>query len=521
MSDFENLFFRLQNGNDVRGIAIATEEAPATLTKDMVAFITRAFASWLSGKTNKAKDELRIGVGHDSRLSAEMMEAGCLIGLAGTQIFLCHLSSTPSMFQSTVYEESNFDAAIMITASHLPYPRNGLKFFTREGALEKSQLTEILKLAVELAEKYGSEDTEAIVKAALPEEAGGQVQDFDLVDVYSRHMCDYVKKQVQAPDYDQPLAGLHIVLDAGNGAAGFFADKILAALGADTAGSICLNPDGTFPVHVPNPENSVAMDAIRKATLDAHADLGVIFDCDGDRGAVVLSDGKEVNRNRLIAMLAKIVSEDYPGTTIVTDSVTSDELADFLEGTLKMKHLRFKRGYKNVINKGIELNAAGQDCELAIETSGHGAFKDNYFSDDGAYIGIKIICQLARMRQKGLQLESLLEGFAEPAEAVERRYAIVDEPGDERDFHSYGASVIEAFRAFAGQNENLSLVEPNYEGVRVAFDNGSVKGWMLVRQSLHDPEIPVNIEAKQNGGVQAILDCTNDFFAQFTRLKLK
>ena len=56
------------------------------------------------------------------------------------------------------------------------------------------------------------------------------------------------------------------------------------------------------------------------------------------------------------AMMAAILAPDYPGSTIVTDSVTSDELTEFLQGALGLRHLRFKRGYKNVINKSIALN---------------------------------------------------------------------------------------------------------------------------------------------------------------------
>ena len=73
--------------------------------------------------------------------------------------------------------------------------------------------------------------------------------------------------------------------------------------------------------------------------MAAKADLGVIFDCDGDRGAVVFSDGTEVNRNTLIALLGVIVAEQAPGSTIVTDSVTSDELAVFLTEELGLKPL--------------------------------------------------------------------------------------------------------------------------------------------------------------------------------------
>ncbi len=73
-------------------------------------------------------------------------------------------------------------------------------------------------------------------------------------------------------------------------------------------------------------------------------------------------------------MQAAITLRDFPGTTIVTDSVTSNGLTDFIK-LRGGKHLRWKRGYKNVITKGIELNNAGTQTELMMETSGHGAMK--------------------------------------------------------------------------------------------------------------------------------------------------
>ena len=176
----------------------------------------------------------------------------------------------------------------------------------------------------------------------------------------------------------KPLAGLHVVVDAGNGAGGFFAERVLDELGADISGSQFLNPDGMFPNHIPNPENAKAMEAIKSAVLDNQADLGIIFDTDVDRMSAVLSDGSEVNRDAIIAMMAAIIAEDYPGGTIVTDSVTSDRLTRFLEG-IGMKQHRFKRGYKNVINESKRLNEEGIVSPLAIETSGHGALSENYF----------------------------------------------------------------------------------------------------------------------------------------------
>ena len=303
-------------------------------------------------------------------------------------------------------------------------------------------------------------------------------------------------------------------MDAGNGASGFFASSILEPLGADTSGSVYLDPDGTFPNHIPNPENKAAMEAARAATVGAGADLGVIFDCDGDRAAVVFPDGTEVNRNALIALLSVIVSESAPGSTVVTDSVTSDELAQFITDRLGMKHLRFKRGYKNVINKGIELNEAGERCELAIETSGHGAFKENYFSDDGAYICVKIIIKMAQLRREGRKIESLIADLKTPAESQEVRFSIQAE-----DFRAVGEKVLADFTEFVKEHQSWKIVEPNYEGVRVAFDDEEVKGWMLVRMSLHDPVLPMNVEAEKEGGADVILGRLDPFFARYPELK--
>ena len=122
---------------------------------------------------------------------------------------------------------------------------------------------------------------------------------------------------------------MRIVVDAGNGAGGFFA-ALLASLGADTTGSQFLDPNGLFPNHAPNPEDADAMAALSAAVVRSGADLGLIFDTDCDRGAVVGPDGQEINRNRLIAALAAIVLKECPGGTIVTDSVTSTGLAEFI-----------------------------------------------------------------------------------------------------------------------------------------------------------------------------------------------
>ena len=150
------------------------------------------------------------------------------------------------------------------------------------------------------------------------------------------------------------------------------------------------------------------MASIRSAVLKNNADLGIIFDTDVDRSSAVDKFGNPISRNAIVALAAALVHKKHPGTAIVTDSTTSDELHDFLENELHVKHLRYRRGYKNVINKAIELNEHGIDCQLAIETSGHAAFKENFFLDDGAYLATLIVIEAALMLQQGQSIDQLI-----------------------------------------------------------------------------------------------------------------
>ena len=117
------------------------------------------------------------------------------------------------------------------------------------------------------------------------------------------------------------------------------------------------------------------MAAIRKAVLDSHADLGLIFDTDVDRMSAVLKNGKEISRNALIAMMAAILAPDYPGSTIVTDSVTSDELTEFLQGELGLRHLRFgapgcqagKFCFQGILAGTAGTAGIGQTCDLRVQ----------------------------------------------------------------------------------------------------------------------------------------------------------
>jgi phosphomannomutase len=503
MQDFN--WNKLQNGSDIRGVAIeGVPNENVNLTPEIAKILGQSFASWLSQKVNKTTDKLTIGVGRDSRLSGPTIMDAVMDGITsvGSHVNDFEMASTPAMFMSTITAGFECDGAIMLTASHLPFNRNGLKFFTTEGGLEKQDISAILTLAA--TNKF------AIVSLT------GDISKRDFMSVYANQFVDQIRSAVNHPtSFEQPLSGLKIIVDAGNGAGGFYADRVLQPLGADTTGSQFLEPDGTFPNHVPNPEDPDAMAAICQAVIAHQADFGIIFDTDVDRSAAVDSTGKELNRNRLIGLISAIVLQEHPRSTIVTDSITSDGLTQFIQQDLGGTHHRFKRGYKNVINESVRLNQSGQASWVAIETSGHAAMKENHFLDDGAYLVSKLLIELAKSRLVGKKLTDLIANLQEPVESKELRIKI-----NANDFQAVGNQVIAQMQAFATSQPDWKIVPNNYEGVRVSCTSDSEDGWFLLRLSLHDPVIPVNIESNTAGGVDRIQNRLLSFLKSQANLDL-
>ena len=191
-------YTKLQNGSDIRGVAMeGIEGQHVNLTEQACRDIGRGFALWLRARLGK--DTLRVAVGRDSRLSGPQLALWLMEAMAaeGLQVTDLGMASTPAMFMSTVMPVYQFDGAIMITASHLPWNRNGFKFFTAEGGLEKADIQAILKRAstiYPIAEHYECEENE-------------------LMDMYAAHLRSIITRKVGGK-----LDGMKITVDAGNGA---------------------------------------------------------------------------------------------------------------------------------------------------------------------------------------------------------------------------------------------------------------------------------------------------------------
>jgi phosphomannomutase len=479
---------KLQNGSDIRGVALSTAEFTAELTEDAVREIASGLRTWL---LQHYAAPLKVAVGRDSRLSGEALQQALMTQLQaeGVTVIDCGLATTPALFMSTQFADFDCDAGVMLTASHLPYYFNGIKIFSKAGGAEKEDITFILSHP----------------EAHLADQPGAY-QQRDLLTPYAEDMVAKIRRGMQTEE-EQPLAGMKIIVDAGNGAGGFFADKVLRPLGADTNGSQFLEPDGHFPNHIPNPDNKEAMASITEAVLREQADLGIIFDTDVDRSAVVTKSGQPLNRNNMIAVLSKIILSEHPETSIVTNSPTSNHLKTFIE-SLGGHQVRYISGYRNVINKAIALNEAGIDAQLAIETSGHAAFKENYFLDDGAYVIAKILMLLPALRRQNISLEDLIATLQQPAETQELRFKI-----HASDYRSTGEQVIASLAQELPAGWQID--HENEEGVRIQVSTPYGEGWFLLRLSLHEPLLVLQIENDEAGHLPAIVSKISDFLLPF------
>ncbi|KAJ4973898.1 hypothetical protein NE237_007072 [Protea cynaroides] len=512
---------RLQNGPDIRGVAIEGEKGRTVdLSPAAVEAIAESFGEWVIDGLEKERrqqtvEDVRVSFGRDPRISGPSLSAAGFSGLAraGCLAFDMGLATTPACFMSTLLQPFAFDASIMMTASHLPYTRNGFKFFTPKGGLTAMEVEGLCDRA---ARKYANRMTKVSVTVNPPAR-------IDFMSAYARHLRDIIKERVNHPlHYDTPLKGFQIIVNAGNGSGGFFTWDVLDKLGADTFGSLNLNPDGMFPNHIPNPEDKIAMSLTRTAVLENSANLGIVFDTDVDRSGVVDDKGNSINGDRLIALMAAIVLREHPGTTIVTDARTSMGLTQFITNR-GGHHCLYRVGYRNVIDKGIQLNKEGIETHLMMETSGHGALKENHFLDDGAYMVVKTIIEMVRMKLAGSDegIGSLIKELEDPADSVELRMNILSEP---RYAKAKGAEIVEKFRNYVEEgwltgwefdtcgdcwvsegclvdtNDAPAAIDARMYRAKVSDEEHGQHGWLHIRQSIHNPNIAMNMQSSVQGG---------------------
>lgn len=417
------------------------------------------------------------------------------------------------------------DAGVMVSASHLPADRNGFKFFgsRQGGGFTKARVQQLCQIATQHVSKWQD-------AGFLPPSSGKDAvfcsEWVDFMPYYAATLKQAILREdkiySKAPSAsEKPLEGLRIVLNAGNGSGGFF-QQVLEDLGADVSKSVHLEPDPSFPAGVPNPEYAPMIDLTTRVCEVTNAHLGIMLDTDADRSGFVVprtvspdgqtcSDYEVLNRNRLIAVLSVIFAQTSPGCAVVTDSVTSEGLAKFLTQTLGLQHIRYLKGYANVIGKAKEVTERGlANAEMAIETSGHCAMKENGYLDDGTYTSVKVVSLLARIAREspGRSLLDLISELEELEHVREVRFKVMDGSLETTSLmFDFCALEIERMANINKNNDDATasweVDTENLEGIRVRI--GPSGGFFMLRKSLHDPIISLQVEASNKQEAQTVI----------------
>jgi len=420
---------------DIRGIY------GEQLTEELTEAIGRAAGTlFREAKINEAV------VGCDNRISSPSLSQSLIKGLLSTGCNVCDvgLTLTPMVYFS--WYGLKADAAIMVTASHNPARFNGFK------VTMKKDIVEGFKIA-------------NVIESGHFEKGQGQIRQADLTKPYFAEITGKVHLK----------RSLKVVIDAGNGTAGVFAPDLFRQLGCEVLELFCQS-DGNFPNHDPYPQKVEYYQKLVELVRQNQADLGIALDGDADRFNVCDEKGNFLGSDVLIAIFAKEILKENPGSKVVVNVVNSQSVIDFIKQVGGVPII-WKVGYPNIQRKLRQENAL-----LGGEISGHLYFADRYFGfDDALYTAVRLAELVASSNQKLSQIDSkissLLPGyFSTQEERIDC--------SDEKKFKIVGE--------IAGEwKKNFSDVL-DIDGARVQFADG----WGLVRASNTEPRLSIRAEAK-------------------------
>ncbi|MDD8014160.1 MAG: phosphomannomutase/phosphoglucomutase [Acidobacteriota bacterium] len=426
---------------DIRGIV------GKDLTGEVVEILGKALGTYFLGLEKRD-----VAVGRDCRLSSPAFSEALIKGLVSTGCRITNLGvvPTPLLYFSIFYK--NKEAGVMITGSHNPPEHNGFKMMAGEDTLYGETIREIHR----------------IIQGGRFAEGRGACADYDLVPEYT----DYVLNNVKLS------RGMRVVVDAGNGTAGFVAVPLLRKMGCDVIEQFC-EMDGHFPNHHPDPTLPEAMQSLIRKVRETQAELGIGYDGDGDRIGVVDDRGNIIWGDQLMVVFARDVLSSHPGAAVISEVKASKVLYDEI-AKLGGRPIMWKAGHSLIKQKIKEEKAV-----LAGEMSGHIFFADRWFGfDDAIYSTARLLEILSRSRVTlSERLSDLPKTYSTPEIRV---YA-----SDEVKFDI----VNEVRKALAAKYPVIDI-----DGVRAAFPHG----WGLVRASNTQAVLVLRFEAESPEALAAI-----------------
>jgi phosphomannomutase/phosphoglucomutase len=441
MADIITSIFRKY---DIRGTVVGD---PPQLTTTVALLVGKALGTYLP----KTFGIERVFVGRDNRVSSEGLQASMIEGLASTGIAVTDIGQ---VLTPTVYFASGSYAGkaggVQITGSHLDTRYNGIKMAYGALALADQQIQDLLKII--------QSDGFAIGHGTVD-------QDYAMT---SKHMAK-IQSMVKMA---RPLK---VVLDAGNGLSGTYVPPVLAALGLEVDCLYC-ESDGTYPNHLPNPEDPEMTVDLEKRVVELGADLGLAFDGDSDRCGFIDNHGHHIAADRLLALLAKDLLSRHKGAKVVFDVKASQALPEYIR-QYGGEPVMWKTGHSLMKLKMHEIGSP-----LGGEVSGHLFMGEEYYGfDDAPLVALRTLEIIARSGK------SISELFEDIPKLVATPEIILSAPDNIK------FSIIDEISAELAKDYEVFTLD----GVRATFEDG----WGLVRASNTQPAITLRFEAHSPAGV--------------------
>lgn len=341
----------------IRGIA------NIDLTNELAYKVGR-FGAYVLTK-HRDEGDITIVVGKDTRISCDMLEASLLAGILSVGVNVVQAGVIPTPGISYLVKHEGFDAGVMISASHNSFDYNGIKFFNHEG----------FKLPDNIEEEIESYlDGKELEKEIGPEAIGKLTRDESL----KEHYASYIKSLVE-----EDISPFRVVLDCANGATSELAASIFSELGVDTL-LLSHEPDG---ININKDCGSTHLDQLKQTLKDGDYDLGFAFDGDGDRVLAVDRHGEEVDGDKMLIILAKLLQ-------------TKGQLKEDTITATVMSNLGFLN-YANEVGFKVEITGVGdryvlermldKGLSLGGEQSGHIILLDYNNTGDGILTAVKIL----------------------------------------------------------------------------------------------------------------------------------
>lgn len=342
---------------DIRGRATGPD---APLNRDTAFVIGQAIATFVQRYENPP--QRTIVVGRDNRLTSFDLQQALMAGMkrASAHVVDIGLVATPLVYWHAV--QRGDVAGVMVTGSHLGADFNGFKMCVGRRSLHGWQIREMARVIEQRKFTRGEGQLEVDQSA------------------YSRYIRDLVQRL--------PMGrSLSVVVDAGNGIGGLFIPRLLERWSHEMHG-LYIEPDGTYPHHVPNPQDPANMVDLASVTTQFEADIGLAFDGDADRLGVVDDQGQLLSADRVLALLAQDMLQRQAGATVVVDLLTSQTVTEAVDAAGGTVHMA-PTGHALVKEAMHE-----RDALLAGEASGHLFFAEDYFGFDDAFFAAGRLLQL-------------------------------------------------------------------------------------------------------------------------------